>query len=168
MKKIHEVLQIDVWKHWMKVENFTNFNFRSDIRNPLPKDLTWYLAEIEEEDLNQLFIISSGDWADISDGTFRVLDVVSRLNLRSDNPDTQRIANDIHKKVEFLNTGRKLDTQLIAVTNSPDLDGPFTIIEGNRCSVALCVCTAIVGCQIFIGTSSDIINYKWAKKSYFI
>ena len=166
MKKLHEVLQFDVWQHWMSIENCSNLDFRSDIRDPLPEDLTWYLAEIEEEDLNRLFIISSDDWTDISGGTFRVLDVVNRLNLRSENPDTQRIINDIRKKMKFLDSGGELDTRLIAVTNCPDLGGPFTLIEGNRRTVTFCVRKAIVGCQIFVGTSPAIISYGWARQSF--
>ncbi len=166
MKKLKEVLQSEVWQHWMNVENFSNLDFRSDIRNPLPEDMTWYLAEIEEKDLAHLFIISSGDWADISGGTFRVLDVVNRFNLLSDNNDTQRISKDIRRKMDFLITGGELNKRLIAVTDNQDLSRPFTIIEGNRRSVTFCLLNTIVGCQIFIGTSPDIINYIWAKKSF--
>jgi hypothetical protein len=152
----------------MRVENFANSDFRSDIRDPLPRDLSWYLVEIEEKDLNQLFIISSGDWTDISGGTFRVIDVVSRLNLQSSNPDTQRISSDIRKKMEFRDSGGVFDTRLIAVTNCPEMKGHFTFIEGNRRSVTLCARKDIVGCQIFVGASPAIINYGWAKKSFSI
>lgn len=128
--------------------------------------MTWYLAEVEEKDIPQLFIISSGDWTDISKGTFSVLDVVNHLNIQSENSDTIRIIKDIRKKMEYLDTGGKLDTQLIAVTNCPDLKGPFTIIEGNRRSVTLCERKELVGCIFFIGTSPDITKYVWAQKSF--
>src|SRR5258708_1799060 len=125
MKELQEVLQSDVWQHWKKVEKCSDDNFRTDIRNPLPNDLTWYLAEIEEKDLNQLFIISSSDWTDISGRTFRVLNVVNNLNQQSNNTDTKRISVDIKEKMEFLDKGGELDTCLIAVTHSHDLAGPF-------------------------------------------
>ncbi|MBI5938325.1 MAG: hypothetical protein HY850_10825 [Betaproteobacteria bacterium] len=166
MKKLQEILQEDVWQHWMRVENFDYLDFRSDIRGPLPEDLTWYLAEIEEKDINQLFIISSSDWADITGGTFRVADVVGRLHLQSSNPDTQRLSEDIQKKMMFLEAGGELDTKLIAVTNCPELKGPFTFIEGNRRSVALSARMDIVGRRIFVGTSPAIKDYGWAKKSF--
>lgn len=150
----------------MKVEGFSTSDFRSDVRDPLPGDLTWYLAEIERRDLNELFVISSGDWTDISGGTFRLLDVVSRLKLSSEDLDTQRIVNDIAKKTEFLDSGNEFDTRFIAVTNCPDLSGPFTFIEGNRRSVALCARRDIVARQIFVGTSPSIVDYTWARKSF--
>lgn len=166
MKKLQKILQKEVWQHWMKVENFNDLDFRSDIRGPLPGDLSWYLAEIEEKDINQLFIISSGDWTDISGGTFRVIDVVRRLYIQSSNPDTQRICNDIQEKIKFLDSGGEFDTRLIAVTNCPELKGPFTFIEGNRRSVTLCARKDIVGCHIFLGTSPAIRDYGWAHKSF--
>lgn len=168
MKYLNLVLPQNVWDHWKKIENHSELNFRSDIRDPLPENLTWHLAEIEEKDLNQLFIISSSDWTDISGGTFRVIDIVNRFNLPSDNLDTQRITKDIRKKIEFLKCGNELDTKLISVTNSPNLSGPFTLIEGNRRSIALSLLNTIVGCQIFLGVSPEIINYNWAKKSFSI
>lgn len=168
MKKLQKIPQVDVWKHWMRVENHNKLDFRSDIRGPLPEDLSWYLAEIEEKDLNQLFIISSADWTDISAGTFRVIDVVNRLYFQSSLDDTQRIRKDIQEKIKFLDSGGVFDTKLIAVTNCPELKGPFTFIEGNRRSVALYERMNIVGCQIFVGTSPEIKNYKWAQKSFLL
>jgi len=32
----------------------------------LPKDIQWYLAEVEAEDLEKIFIISSDDWKTIT------------------------------------------------------------------------------------------------------
>lgn len=150
----------------MRVEGFRRPDFRSDIRGPLPADLAWYLAEIEEKDVDRLFIISSSDWADITGGTFRVADVVGRLHRQSCNPDTQRLGEDIQEKMQFLDAGGELDTRLIAVTHCPELTGPFTVIEGNRRSVALCAREGLVGCRIFVGVSPAIKDYRWAKKAF--
>jgi len=166
MKILNEVSESDVWQHWKQVESFNDDNFRSDIRDPLPKDLKWFLAEVENADLDRLYIISSGDWSDISDGTYRVRNVVNNLNQQSTNLNTQRIIADIRKKMEFLDGGGELDTRLIAVTNLQDLSGPFTFIEGNRRSVTFFARNAIVGCHIYIGVSSEIISYGWARKSF--
>lgn len=166
MKKLQEILQEDVWRHWMRVEGFAYPDFRGDIRGPLPGDLAWYLAEIEDKDVDRLFIISSIDWTDITGGTFRVTDTVGRLHLQSSNPDTQRLSKDIRKKMTFLDVGGELDTRLIAVTNCPELTGPFTLIEGNRRSVAFCAREELVGRRIFVGVSSAIRDYRWAKKSF--
>lgn len=166
MKKLQEISQEEVWQHWKRVEGFDYPDFRNDIRSPLPEDLTWYLAEVEEEDIDRLFIISSSDWTDITGGTFRVADVVKRLQRQSSNSDTQRLSEDIQKKIMFLDAGGELDTKLIAVTHCPELTGPFTFIEGNRRSVALCARLDLVGRRIFVGTSPAIKHYTWAKKSF--
>lgn len=166
MKKIRSVTQDDVWQHWMRVENFSKPNFRGDIRDPLPNDLSWSLAEIEEHDASSMFIISSGDWTDISGGTFRVLDVASRLNAQSDNADTRRLASDIKKKCDHLSKGGELDSKLIAVTHDTALNGPITFIEGNRRSVAFTVNKSLIGKLIFVGASPSIVTYKWAQMTY--
>ena len=56
----------------MAVENIADPNFRGDIRDPLPTDLNWYLAEIQKSDVDSMFILSSDDWANVSGGSFRV------------------------------------------------------------------------------------------------
>ena len=166
MKKIQDASHEDVWQHWMRVEKSADPNFRSDIREPLPKDLTWCLAEIEGGDVDKMFIISSSDWADISGSSFRVSDVASRLNNVSSNKESQRIATDINKKLAYLADGHELDTKLIAVTHDDSLIGPFTFIEGNRRSVVFTINKSMVGKQIFVGVSSKITEYIWAKKTY--
>ena len=132
MNLIQQVTQDDVWEHWKRIENHNSPNFRSDIRDPLPTDLTWSLCEIQAQDIDHLFIISSDDWSDISGGTFLVSEVAARINSHSNDKDSIRIASDIRKKISFLESGGQLDSRLIMVTNSPTLTSPFTLIEGNK------------------------------------
>ena len=136
MKIITRVSQDEVWDHWMAVENTTDANFRGDIRSPLPNDLNWYLAEVQKSDIDSMFILSSGDWYNMSGGSFRVNDVVSRFDLDLEDQDSVRIMEDIRSKIAFLESGKLLDSKLIAVTHDSALNGPFTFIEGNRRSVA--------------------------------
>ena len=150
----------------MTVENFTDPNFRSDIRTPLPRDLNWYISQVEVKDIESMFIISSGDWTDISGGSFRVSDVAARFNLPTTNNDTQRIGDDIRNKIAYLKSGGNLDTRLIAVTHDDQFGGPFTFIEGNRRSVAFASQGPLVGSMIFVGVSPAITHYSWAGKSY--
>jgi hypothetical protein len=166
MKKLLDVSQNEVWKHWMRVENFSDPNFRSDIRDTIPDDISWCVAEIEDGDVDSMFIISTGDWKDISAGSFLVSKVASRLNFPSDHADTQRIGNNIRKKLDHIVTGGHLDPKLIAVTHDDLLIGPFTFIEGNRRAVAFAVNGSLVGSKIYIGVSSLITDYKWANATY--
>ncbi len=166
MRIIRQVSDDNVWQHWMKVEGHQKSDFRADIRDPLPNSLRWYIAKIEEGDISKLFIISSEDWTEISNGSFRVQEVANRINIKNGNKDTQRISSDIKRKLEFTRGGGILDNFLIAVTDSLKLDGPFTFIEGNRRSVTFVINSTIIGCEIFIGISPDIRGYKWASQSY--
>ena len=166
MHLIQQVKQDDVWEHWKRIENHNSPNFRSDIRDPLPKNLTWSLCEVQPQDIDHLFIISSDDWSDISGGTFRISEVAARIDSHSNDDNSIRIANDIRKKISFLESGGQLDSKLIIVTDSPKLTCPFTIIEGNRRCVAFYQRNALVGCSVFIGFSPEIVNYCWARHTY--
>jgi hypothetical protein len=166
VKILYDVTQSEVWNHWKKIENFTDDNFRTDIRDPLPNDLTWHIAEVEWQDFDRMFIISSGDWTDISGGTFRLAEVASRFDLPTADNHTKRISDDIRRKIKYLKSGGQLDSRLIAVTNSSKLDGPITFIEGNRRSVTFAVCQKLVGLNIYVGVSPKINDYPWAKASF--
>jgi hypothetical protein len=160
------VQQQDVWNHWQRVEQHLSPNFRSDIRDRLPHDLVWSRYEVQSEDIDRLFIISSEDWLDISGGTFKVADVVTRLNLPSSDSNTKRIANNIQDKLRFLSSGGQLDSQLIAITNNPAQSGPFTFIEGNKRAVAFQHLRCLVGVTIFVGCSPSVVHCWWARYSY--
>lgn len=167
LKLLHKVSQEVVWKHWMQTELTIDPNFRSDIRNPLPASIQWYLAEVESEDVDSMFTISSpGYWGDISGGTFRIKDVAERLNVPSAVPTTKLVGDDIRRKLDFLNNGGTLDTRLIAVTESAELSGKFTLIEGNRRAVAILIRNELVGCHIYVGVSPSMTEYHWARKAY--
>ena len=165
MKILGKISEQQVWDHWMAVERHTKSDFRKDIRNPLPQDIRWCKAEIEELDLDKLFIISSSDWTDISNGTFKVLDVAAKIKseIVSDNKDTVRLETDILKKINFINCGGSLDPVLFLV--APTVDGNFTLIEGNRRAVVFSLLNRIIECPVFLGLSTDILKYNWARKS---
>ena len=165
MKIINQVSQTEVWQHWMDVEETIDPNFRIDIRSPLPTDLNWYLAEIQKSDIDSMFAISTADWRNISGGSFRVKDIVARLDLNLEDPDSDRITKDIRNKIAFVESGRSLDSKLIVVTNDA-LNGPFTLIEGNRRAVAFTYLGRIIGSKIYVGVSNSIENYSWACMSY--
>jgi len=166
MRPVRQATESEVWEHWKRIENHSSPDFRSDIRDPLPKDLTWLICEIEPHDIDRLFIISSDDWSDISGGTFRVAEVASRLDLPSSNKDTLRIASDINKKLNFIDTGGHLDSQLVSITDRSALSGPFTILEGNRRCVTFLLRGVLVGTSIFVGYSPAVDKCVWTRHTY--
>ncbi len=166
MRIVRQVAQLDVWRHWQSVEQHNSSDFRSDIRSRLPGNLAWFLCEVEQQDADRLFIISSDDWTDISGGMFRVIDVAARLDVPSAQADTIRLGGDIRSKIEYLDMGGKLDTQLISITDSPSLFGPFTFIEGNRRSVTFLRRGTLIGSSIFLASSPDVVDCVWASHTY--
>ena len=59
LRIIRNCSAIEVWNHWKEVEGFSDAYFRWDIRGKLPSDITGYVAQIEEQDLEDIFIISA-------------------------------------------------------------------------------------------------------------
>lgn len=166
MLPLRQVAQNDVWEHWQRVENNPSPDFRSDIRNALPADLTWFLCEVQPYDIDRLFIISSDDWFDISGGTFRVIDIAARLDYFSTNEHTIRIASNIHNQLSFLSSGGHLDCRLVSITDSPSLFGPFTLLEGNKRSVTFFLRNALIGSSIFVGYSHAVVDCVWTRHTY--
>ncbi len=156
--------QVTVYNHWRQVEGSEKFSYRGDIINPLceMKDLQWHEAELENTDLTNLYNISSDDWKDagICTPDFKVS--TSAKNII---PTGNEIHLDINKKIEILKTGVPIfDTKLFIVADS--IDGPFTIIEGNKRAVALCLLNLIQNLKVFLGISSSMSGYVWSRHSY--
>ncbi len=166
MRPIEKVSQDTVWEHWRQIEEHDSCDIRSDIRKELPTDLQWYRCEIQPGDPGHLYVISSRDWFTITNGTFRVIDAVRNLENISGNNKPGKIINDIREKIRFLESGGELDRGLITITDSPSLSGPFSIIEGNRRSVAFAYRRMLSGSIIFVGTSPGVVECTWAKGPY--
>ena len=170
-------MQSKVWDHWFRIENLDRYstltrstleseinNWRSDIKSPLPRDIAWYEAEVEEGDINLLYIISSDDWSDISKKSFLVTTVSGFLHSIHTNNDSIRIAENIREKIRFLESGGSFDTKFIGV--SENYTSPFTLLEGNRRAVALCRLNRLVGVRIYLGISQAIKSYLWVRYTY--
>lgn len=164
MKIIRKVSQDDVWNHWKSVEGFTADDFRSDIRDPLPTDLDWALAVVEESDVDLLFVISSDDWRKegLCIPDFKLSTAIVNYS-RTSSADGKYA--DIHTKEKlFVANLNALDTKLFLV--APSIEGPFTLIEGNKRAIALGKLGNLVGLETFCGISPEIKDYHWARCSH--
>ena len=177
MRILGSAAQDEVWDHWFRTENYACHksltgenlrqaveNWRSDIKQPLPSDINWYEAVLEQRDVGRLFIISSDDWSGISRHTFLVSSVAENLNETSSNEHSLRISSDIKRKLCFLESGGTLDTKFILVSDK--VAGPFTIIEGNRRAVVLRCLNRLAGTRIYLGISRGITDYMWSRYAY--
>ena len=165
MKFIHPVTQSEVFSHWEKVEKISIFN-RIDIVFPLVayNDLVWNIVEIETADINKLYICSSDDWS--AEGLcipdFKVVTAVE--NYKKSDYSTGKFA-DIKAKEDILTKDIDgLDTKLIIVSDNPN--GPFTLIEGCKRSVALGNLGKLVSLKVYLGVSPAIKTYIWARYMY--
>jgi len=139
---------------------------RADIILPLVAyaDLEWSLVELEGADLDKLYIISSDDWR--VDGLcipdFKLVTAISsyQKSTRSDG----KFADIKAKEDIFVTNPSALDTKFIFVATKQG--GPFTLIEGNKRSVALGNLEKLVGLEVFLGTSPAIKNYVWSRYAF--
>jgi hypothetical protein len=174
---IKEATQAEVWEHWYKTENSEEYqklsknkltrqinDWRPDIKANLPNNLKWHLAEPEEADIDKMYIIFSADWEGISRRTYLADVVRKNVNKMFFNQDSIRIANDIKKKINYLETGGILDTRLILIADNPS--GPFTVIEGNRRSVAFLSLNRLLKIQVYLGISDNVKVSRWARGMY--
>ncbi len=167
MELIRLADQNEVFSHWGKVENINiSQGDRSDIVTPLLSyiDLQWTLVRLEDEDLSKIYIISSDDWKD--DGLcIPDFKLVSAINNYQKSTKLEGKFADIKAKEDIFASGSSvLDTRLILV--AMDKDGPFTIIEGNKRSVALGNLGKLVDLEVCVGISSAIKNYVWSRHAY--
>jgi len=157
MRIIQECTFDEVVAHWRDVEQWRVPISRTDILDPLPDDIRWHEAELQTADLDKIFIISSDDWRTITD-SFRVNDTVDILDSGLQD-DKITIINRYRACFE-----KKLNSKyrrLILV--SPSFEGNFTIIEGNKRAVALSSINELRGTHVFLGVSSEIEHYVWAR-----
>ncbi|MBU0978219.1 hypothetical protein KKF92_00090 [Patescibacteria group bacterium] len=166
MKLIRPTNQNEVFNHWGKVENIDiSQGDRSDIVSPLLSyaDLQWNLFRLEDGDLSNIYIISSDDWKD--DGVcvpdFKLMTAIK--NYRDSMESQGKFADIAVKEQVFKSNSGILDTKLIIV--SVDQDGPFTLIEGNKRSIALGNLGKLAGLEVYLGSSPAIKNYVWSRYS---
>ena len=164
MKVINQVNQSEVFNHWEKVEKISIAQ-RADIILPLVAyaDLEWSLVRLEGVDLDKLYIISSDDWRD--DGLcvpdFKLTTAIN--NYQGSTKSQGKFADIAAKEQVFASNSNALDTKFVLV--SIDQNGPFTLIEGNKRSVALGNLGKLTGLEMFLGTSPAIKNYVWSRYS---
>lgn len=165
MKIINSVTQSEVFHHWHRVEGDV-FLRRGNIVNPLVafNNLNWNLAEIETRDIDKLYICSSDDWR--AEGLcipdFKVKTAVE--NYKKSNFSTGKYKNIKDKENIFAKDINGLDNKLFLVADN--LNGPFTLIEGCKRSVALGSLGKLVGLRVYFGFSPAIKTYIWSRYAY--
>ena len=165
MKIINPVTQPKVFHHWHRVEGDV-FLHRGDIINPLVafNNLNWNLAEIENADIDKLYIWSSDDWR--AEGLcipdFKVKTAVE--NYKKSDFSIGKYKDIKDKENIFAKDINGLDNKLFLVADNPN--GPFTLIEGCKRSVALGNLGKLPGLKVYLGISPAIKGYHWSRYAY--
>lgn len=165
MKKIKTVIQSEVFSHWETVEKRSIWE-RSNIVFPIVayNDLVWNLTEIEDADIDKIYICSSDDW--LTEGLcfpdFKLITAIE--NYKKSNFSYGKYADIKAKEDIFTKNLNGLDTKLILVADN--ITGPFTLIEGCKRSVALGKLSLLVGIKVYLGISLGIKTYIWARYMY--
>lgn len=165
MRLIEIVNDAEVYNSWSKGEKHGLITIpghhRAAIINPLRFDLkgTWYKGIIEEADVDKLYIISSCDW--IEDGLctpdFKL--TTARANLPNLNKELEKIGSIYY----FIREIENIEKRLFLV--SKGTSGPYTIIEGNKRSVALLFSKMLIGLEVYVYIYPEN-NYQWSSRSH--
>lgn len=165
MKILKPVNQGEVFGHWESVEKIS-ISQRLNLVFPIVAygDLVWNLAQFEQTDIEKIYICSSDDW--LADGLcvpdFKLTTAIE--NYKKSNCNYGKYADIKAKQEIFEKDIDGLDTKLILVADNNE--GPFTLIEGCKRSVALGNIEKLSGLQIYLGISPAIKNYVWARYMY--
>ncbi len=165
MKLIKKATQGEVFSHWEAVEKI-NILQRFDIVFPIVayNDLVWNLVEIEDSDIDEIYICSSDDW--LAEGLcvpdFKLTTAIE--NYKKSEYSKGKYADIKAKEDIFVKNINGLDTKFILVGDNSS--GPFTLIEGCKRSVALGNLGKLVGIKIYIGISPSIKTYIWNRHMY--
>ncbi len=126
----------------------------SDIWGKLPIGVSWFFGYIEKADLQNLYVIGSGDWKKVF-GTYRLLDVAADTSDEDDNYHHRKKIRGIQKSV----SEGELFEPIIAVAHSKK--GPFVIIDGNHRAVTYSKLGQLESQEIFLGLHQDIKEFSW-------
>jgi hypothetical protein len=117
-------------------------SYRSPILDPIPSGSSYKIVEIEESDLQKLYIIPVYDWFMDTGKSFKLLDTLNNLqpgrgtSLEGADPQIHHHA-DVQRKGPYINPAADgfADEYITIVASSTE--GPFTIIDGTHRATAL-------------------------------
>lgn len=133
---------------------------RGHMWRELPKDIVWYEAEIDADDLRRIRVFPRAYWRKISNGSFLLSEIVKRIR---DSSVAKR--DPALSKIQLLRYRLQRDSVNSAVLLiGVDEDQPLTILEGNhRFAAAMLVSPRLVqtGFRVLCGLSPRMYESCW-------
>jgi len=110
------------------------FRRRGHMWRELPPDTQWWQVELEPDDLKLIRVFPRAQWRKISDGSFQLTDIVSRIRTQKFSGRTR----DFICKVQSLSYRLRFENDHSCVLLiGLDESKPMTILEGNHRLAAL-------------------------------
>lgn len=136
---------------------------RIAILERLPSKIDWFETEIEQEDIDEIYIVPVWDWFLDTGKTFKMTRALDHMSKHRGHriPDQPQITITHHEKVEkmFLSEDNPQDITMIS---SSIKDSPFTIIEGVHRSITLYKKNKLQGTKGFLGISDELSGCMWS------
>jgi hypothetical protein len=133
---------------------------RGHMWRELPKDTTWYEAEIGPEDLKRIRVFPRAHWRKISDGSFLLSEIVKRIRESAIGK-----GDPAFSKIQLLRYRLQRDPVTSAVLLiGVDEEQPLTILEGNhRLAAAMLVSPRLVhtSFRVLVGLSPHMYESCW-------
>ena len=134
----------------------------SAILDSVPKNINWHEVEIEEVDIEKIYLLAIWDWFLDTGKTYKLSDIPTHLS----SPHGHRVTNfppplDHKKKIEEMSNslqGEIADIVMIATNTDA---GPFTVIDGTHRSSLLAIRGQLPGTKAYLGISPDLTQCVW-------
>ena len=139
----HLVLEADTTSEFDNaIRRALLFRRRGHMWRELPADTQWWQIEIEAEDLQKIRVFPRAQWRKVSNGSFRISDIVQRIKTERFRGKTR----DFIAKVQSLSYRLRVskdDSSVMLI--GIDEAHPLTILEGNhRLTAALLASPALL------------------------
>lgn len=136
---------------------------RSAIIDKLPNVVNWYEVEIEESDVDNLFILPALDWFMDTGRTFKLKNTIANLSPYRGHklahyPKMSITHHQKIKKMFFYPKDTFKDIIMISSSNN----GPFTIIDGTHRSVVLLNENRLSNTKGFLGITDNLSQCFWS------
>jgi hypothetical protein len=138
------------------------FRRRGHMWRELPPDTQWYEVKLSPNDLDRIHVFPRAQWSKISNGSYCIGDVVSRIRERNYRDGGDRVIAKIQQMRYRLQIDPHSTSTVLLI--GQDEQSPVTILEGNhRLSAAMLVGPNVASTRfrVFCGFSPRMTESCW-------
>ncbi len=136
---------------------------RGLIIDKMPDGTNWFEVEIEEKDINNLFIIPSPDWFMDTNGTFKLSALGENLKpgrgSRIHGMENIDHFQEVQRKVKYLSEHSEIESQELPIIIATQNSGPYTIIDGTHRVGAWLQTNKAFHWKMYLAVNSAFDNY---------